>query len=206
MSIYQPSDDSDLLCESILTFKNKNVLEIGIGSGIILRTLSNQNNTVIGIDINPESLSFVSSSLEKLNLADNVDLVLGDGPSMFVSQTFDLIVFNPPYLPRDAYTDITTDGGNTGLEITDNWIKLSLSLIKKSGKIELDSKTKLQEYSLKRFKKLPTYKVLSYKGPQHNPSYKVSVKIYNSKFFYGVGNSKKIAEHDAAKKLLKDLK
>ena len=78
--------------------------------------------------------------------------------------------------------------------------------IKKSGKIEIDSKTKLQEYSLKRFQKLPTYKVLAYKGPQHNPSYKVSVKIYNSKFFYGVGNSKKIAEHNAAKKLLKDLK
>ena len=78
--------------------------------------------------------------------------------------------------------------------------------IKKSGKIEIDSKTKLQEYSLKRFQKLPTYKVLTYKGPQHNPSYKVSVKIHNSKFFYGGGNSKKIAEHDAAKKLLKDLK
>ena len=78
--------------------------------------------------------------------------------------------------------------------------------IKKSGKIEIDSKTKLQEYSLKRFQKLPTYKVLAYKGPQHNPWYKASVKIYNSKFFYGVGNSKKIAEHDAAKQLLKDLK
>ena len=78
--------------------------------------------------------------------------------------------------------------------------------IKKSGKIEIDSKTKLQEYSLKCFQKLPTYKVLAYKGPQHKPSYKVSVKIYNSKLFYGVGNSKKIAEHDAAKKLLKDLK
>ena len=78
--------------------------------------------------------------------------------------------------------------------------------IKKSGKIEIDSKTKLQEYSLKRFQKLPTYKVLAYKGPQHKPSYKVSVKIYNSKSFYGVGNSKKIAEHDAAKKLLEDLK
>jgi ribonuclease-3 len=78
--------------------------------------------------------------------------------------------------------------------------------IKKSGKIEIDSKTKLQEYSLKRFQKLPTYKVLTYKGPQHKPSYKVSVKIYNSKSFYGVGNSKKIAEHDAAKKLLEDLK
>ena len=78
--------------------------------------------------------------------------------------------------------------------------------IKKSGKIEIDSKTKLQEYSLKRFQKLPIYKVLAYKGPQHIPSYKVSVKIYGSNFFFGVGNSKKIAEHDAAKILLKDLK
>ena len=78
--------------------------------------------------------------------------------------------------------------------------------IKKSAKTEIDSKTKLQEYSLKRFQKLPTYKVFAYKGPQHNPSYKISVKIYNSKSFFGVGNSKKVAEHDAAKKLLKDLK
>ena len=33
----------------------------------------------------------------------------------------------------------------------------------------------------------------------------VSVKINGSKFFYGLGNSKKIAEHSAAKKILKDL-
>tara|TARA_B100001964_G_C14237210_1_gene603054 strand:- start:845 stop:1510 length:666 start_codon:yes stop_codon:yes gene_type:complete len=78
--------------------------------------------------------------------------------------------------------------------------------IKKSGKVEIDSKTKLQEYSLKRFQQLPKYKVLAYKGPQHNPLYKVSVKINESKFFYGIGNSKKIAEHNAAKKLIRALK
>ena len=78
--------------------------------------------------------------------------------------------------------------------------------IKKSVKTEIDSKTKLQEYSLKCYQKLPIYKVLTYKGPQHNPLYKVSVKIYASKSFYGIGNSKKIAEHEAAKKLLKYLK
>ena len=96
---------------------------------------------------------------------------------------------------------------DSGYKVVEGFIlKFWNDEIKKSGKIEIDSKTKLQEYSLKRFQKLPTYKVLTYKGPQHFPSYKVSVKIYNSKFFYGVGNSKKIAEHDAAKKLLKDLK
>ena len=62
------------------------------------------------------------------------------------------------------------------------------------------------QISLKYFKKLPTYKVLSYKGPQHNPSYKISVKIHDSNFFYATGNSKKIAEHNAARKIIKDLK
>jgi methylase of polypeptide subunit release factors len=54
---------------------------------------------------------------------------------MFAPETFDLIIFNPPYLPHDDYTDLTTDGGNNGLEITNTWIQLSLTLIKKSGKI-----------------------------------------------------------------------
>jgi dsRNA-specific ribonuclease len=53
---------------------------------------------------------------------------------------------------------------------------------------------------------LPIYRVLTYKGPRHNPLYKVSAKIYNSKSFYGVGNSKKIAEHNAAKILINNLK
>ena len=61
-------------------------------------------------------------------------------------------------------------------------------------------------FSLKCFQKLPIYKVLTYKGPQHNPLYKVSVKIKDSNIYYGIGNSKKIAEHDAAKKILKGLK
>ena len=96
---------------------------------------------------------------------------------------------------------------DSGYKVVESFIlKFWNDEIRKSTKLEIDSKTKLQEYSLKRFQKLPTYKVLSYKGPQHNPIYKVSVKIYDSKFFYGVGNSKKIAEHDAANKLIKGLK
>ena len=96
---------------------------------------------------------------------------------------------------------------DSGYKIVENFIlRFWNDEIKKSTKLEIDSKTKLQEYSLKHFQKLPIYNVLTYKGPQHNPLYKVSVKIYKSKFFYGVGNSKKIAEHNAAKKLIKDLK
>ena len=63
----------------------------------------------------------------------------------------------------------------------------------------LDPKTKLQEYSLKNFKVLPIYKLLSNTGPRHKPLFKVSVKLKSTKFFTAEGNSKKEAEQNAAK-------
>lgn len=74
--------------------------------------------------------------------------------------------------------------------------------IKKTVTIEIDSKTQLQEYSLKKFKELPIYKNLSNDGPAHKPIFKVSVKINGSKAYVGEGNSKKNAQQAAAKKLL----
>ena len=75
--------------------------------------------------------------------------------------------------------------------------------IDKSDITILDPKTKLQEYSLKNFKKLPFYQLVSSSGPRHNPIYKISVSIIGTKQFLGVGNSKQEAEQNSAKKLLK---
>ncbi len=63
---------------------------------------------------------------------------------------------------------------------------------------QIDSKTKLQEYSLKIFKSLPIYKLVSNTGPRHKPLFKVSVKIKDTKFFTATGSSKKDAEQNAA--------
>ena len=70
----------------------------------------------------------------------------------------------------------------------------------------LDSKTRLQEHSLKYFKKLPRYKLISHEGPRHSPIFKISVSISGSKQYVGTGSSKQIAEQDGASKLLKDKK
>ncbi|MEK9716892.1 MAG: ribonuclease III [Pelagibacteraceae bacterium] len=78
--------------------------------------------------------------------------------------------------------------------------------LKKSVNVVIDPKTQLQEYSLKKFKKLPIYNFISNTGPSHKPSFKVSVSIEGSKSFTGSGSSKKIAETFAAKKLLDTLK
>ena len=42
-------------------------------------------------------------------------------------------------------------------------------------------------------------------GPNHNPFFKVNVQIQDSRKFIGQGNSKKIAEQNAALQLIKNL-
>ena len=100
---------------------------------------------------------------------------------------------------------IFTDGGLKNAEkfilnFWDHYLKLSNNTI-------IDSKTKLQEYSLKKFKKLPTYVLLKTSGPHHKPLFKVKVKTPDSKKeITGTGHSKKQAQQDAAKKMIIELK
>ena len=98
---------------------------------------------------------------------------------------------------------IYLDGGLKATEkfILNFWdeylIKSTITLI--------DSKTKLQELSLKKFKELPKYVSLKKTGPQHRPLFKTEVQIPNSKKVIGIGSSKKNAQQNAAFKLLKIL-
>ena len=77
--------------------------------------------------------------------------------------------------------------------------------IKNSVVTQIDAKTKLQEFSLKKFKKLPFYKLISNTGPRHKPLFKVGVKLLNSKMFIAEGKSKKDAEQNAAIICLKNI-
>ena len=92
-----------------------------------------------------------------------------------------------------------------GLQNVENFIlRFWKKNIDKSTVTVLDPKTKLQEHSLKHFKKLPQYNLVKTEGPRHNPIYKIAVSIVGSKKFIGVGNSKQEAELDGASKLLKE--
>ena len=86
--------------------------------------------------------------------------------------------------------------------ILNNW----KNFINLSEETKIDSKTKLQEYSLKKFKSLPIYKLITSTGPKHKPNFVISVKLKDTKFYEGSGYSKKKAEQSAAKKLLDSLK
>ena len=93
-----------------------------------------------------------------------------------------------------------------GLNVAEKVIlKLWKAHIEKSVITQIDAKTKLQELALKKFKQLPTYKVISNTGPRHKPIFKVAVKLPNTKYFTSSGKSKKDAEQNAAKECLKNL-
>ena len=94
-----------------------------------------------------------------------------------------------------------------GLNITNKYV-LNLwneYINKKTDKL-VDSKTQLQEYSLKKFKLLPIYKTISNEGPKHKPIFIVGVKLKNTKYVQGKGSSKKEAEQSAAETLIKLFK
>jgi len=98
---------------------------------------------------------------------------------------------------------IYLDGGLKSVEkfILNFWEEFLI----KSTVTLIDSKTKLQEFSLKKFKELPKYIFFKKTGPQHRPLFKTEVQIPNSKKIVGIGSSKKNAQQNAASKLLKIL-
>jgi len=82
------------------------------------------------------------------------------------------------------------------LNYWEQYFKLSITY-------QVDPKTKLQEYSLKKYKVLPIYKLISNSGPRHKPTFKIGVRLKNTKFVYATGSSKKTAESKSAEILLK---
>ena len=93
-----------------------------------------------------------------------------------------------------------------GFEVTEKFIlNMWKNFINLSDETVIDSKTKLQEYSLKKFKSLPIYNLVSSSGPKHKPKFTISVRLKDTKFYDGSGDSKKKAEQNAAKKLLDNL-
>ena len=126
-----------------------------------------------------------------------------------------ILVFNPKNKNITIEDKVIADclealiGGiylDKGLNFTEKFIlNLWRDHIKASVVTQIDSKTKLQEYSLKLFKVLPIYRLLSNTGPRHKPLFKVAVKLKNTKFFTGVGASKKDAEQNSASLCLESI-
>ena len=141
--IYQSAEDSYLLTNILkkelpkLIKKNPNLkfLEIGAGSGIHLLTaekLGVKKENLFSSDIDENSVNHCNSlgyNCIKSDLFENIN------------KKYNLLIFNPPYLPEDSKEPVdskaTTTGGKKGDEIILKFLKQAKEYLSENGKIFL---------------------------------------------------------------------
>lgn len=134
--IYEPAEDSFLLEKEVRKCsRGKKVLDVGCGSGILsLAAREGGAAEVLAVDINPEAVKEIK---KKGIEAIESDLFSAISPE----EKFDLIVFNPPYLPYDAREDREsariTSGGKRGDEIIIRFLENAGEHLSKDGLILL---------------------------------------------------------------------
>jgi len=141
--IYQPAEDSYLLISILkkelpeLINKNSNLrfLEIGAGSGIHLSTVEKlgiKKENIFSSDIDEHSVhhcNLLGYNCLKSDLFENIN------------GKYNLIIFNPPYLPEDSKEPIdsktATTGGKKGDEIILRFLEQAKDYLNEDGKIFL---------------------------------------------------------------------
>lgn len=134
MEIYPPGEDSYLLVDVLKKYvnaKNIKALDVGSGSGILSRTLIEKGvgpSNLTLIDINPNSIKILKTKFPKSKVIKS-DLFSK------VKGKFDLVVFNPPYLPNDKHdSKKDTSGGKNGDEAILKFLKQLKKHLNKNGK------------------------------------------------------------------------
>lgn len=122
--VYQPAEDSFLMESVVRKYSlGKSVLDVCTGSGILAKAaLESGAKSVTAVDINKEALDSIKEpNIKKIR------------SSLFqkVKGKFDLIICNPPYLPRDKEEDEESQLATTAGDDGDEFILDFLDRVKK---------------------------------------------------------------------------
>ncbi|AKB28232.1 putative methyltransferase [Methanosarcina siciliae T4/M] len=139
--VYEPAEDSFLLTDTVLeeAEPGMHVLEIGTGSGFVSAVLRTnvKGIRVLATEINPHAaLCAKANGVEVIRT--NLFSGLKPGSS---KASFDLILFNPPYLPTSeeekvpGWLNYAFDGGISGRETLDRFLDEVGNYLKPGGKI-----------------------------------------------------------------------
>lgn len=126
--IYDPQEDSYLLEECVKKHAKGKVLDMGTGSGIQAKAALKNTSDILAADINLEAVE--SCQKQKINTIQS-DLFSN------IKDSFDTIIFNPPYLPKEELEDKesqqTTTGGKQGHEILEKFLSQAREHLNKDG-------------------------------------------------------------------------
>ncbi|MFB6132325.1 MAG: HemK2/MTQ2 family protein methyltransferase [Halanaeroarchaeum sp.] len=122
-AVYQPAEDSALLAEVAVASVTEDdlVLDVGTGSGFVGATMREETGArVVGSDLNPIACRRAASR--------GVETVRANLVSPFRAGIFDVVTFNPPYLPADErieeedWMEVALTGGESGRAVIDPFL------------------------------------------------------------------------------------
>ena len=136
-TVYQPAEDSDLLARTAVerVTSGDRALDVGTGSGYVAAKLAEAGAEAVGVDLSP---------LACREAADNgVPVVRGNLTAPFRDGTFDLVAFNPPYLPTpaeaewDDWMEHALSGGEDGRRLVDPFLATVSRVLAPGGEVLL---------------------------------------------------------------------
>lgn len=148
-SIYEPQEDSNMLEKWVRKYAYGNVLDIGTGSGIqAIAAAQNKNvKSVLATDVQKGVIDYC-----KKNIKNHKIKFLQSDLFEKVKRKFDVIIFNPPYLPKALkLKDLTVEGGKKGYEVIERFLNDASNFLKPDGIIlivfsSLTKKEKIEEF------------------------------------------------------------
>ena len=142
--VYEPAEDTFQLLESIDVKKSDSVFEIGTGCGVIALECARRGADVVCSDVNPFAVELTGRnySINKSLIIGGFEVRMGDLFSVVKpGEFFDVIVFNPPYLPTKrgdrvgGWFDVATDGGVSGLVVIERFLGGLKDYVKPCGRV-----------------------------------------------------------------------
>lgn len=133
--IYSPLEDTYLMLSVLknkLKIKKDSFLEVGSGNGLIMLEMYDFFNNLTVVDIDPKVIIHLKNIKKKFSLK-NLKIIKSDLFSKIENEKFDVIVFNPPYVPSEKIEFLSTDGGKEGLEVIVPFLKSLKKHLNKKG-------------------------------------------------------------------------
>jgi release factor glutamine methyltransferase len=146
-NVYEPAEDSFLFAENLEVEAGGSVLDMGAGCGILGILAAKKARDVIAVDVNPYAVRCAKENASVNNVRSKMAFVQGD---MFTwlseKATFDMILFNAPYLPADtreadSWIGRAWAGGVTGRQVIDRFISEVPKHLKRTGRALLMQST-----------------------------------------------------------------
>jgi release factor glutamine methyltransferase len=135
--VYVPAEDSFLLAENIKSGTGDRVLDVGTGCGIQALVAAKKSDYVLGVDINPKAVLLARKNAASNRIANAEFLESDLFSSIGEGEKFNLIVFNPPYLPvsEKGLLERSWSGGVNGIEVLERFLSGVKGYLAPGGRI-----------------------------------------------------------------------